>query len=355
MKVCHLTSAHETNDDRIFLKECESLSRAGHEVYLVGKGGDRTDSGVHVVGCGEMEGRLKRFTKFTKKVYKTALELNCDVYHFHDPELLPYGLKLKRKGKTVIFDSHEDVPAQINDKTWIPKIFRGLVSNLYRNYESHVVKRLDAVVAATPHIASKFRERTRDVVVVNNYPSLDDIVFHEKPFGEKDAIACYAGSISEDRGENIMKNAMEKVDGKLVIAGLHDAEKNGKVEYIGFLNRAGVNDLYKDAVVGLCILKPIENYYYSQPIKMYEYMAAGLPFVCSNFPGWVQIAKESEAGICVDPENLDEIAQAINSLLKDRSKAQEMGRKGHDYVVSNCTWANEENTLVRLYKELENS
>ena len=134
---------------------------------------------------------------FSKRIYQEAMALDCDIYHLHDPELLPYALKLKRKGKKVIFDSHEDVPAQILDKPWLPKPLRRIVSRLYKRYETHVVKKLDAVVAATPHIGQKFAGRAKKVVVVNNYPKLDDIVFQEVPFKDRDRIVCYAGGLDE--------------------------------------------------------------------------------------------------------------------------------------------------------------
>ena len=353
MKVCHFTSAHDTNDIRIFIKECQSLCKAGHEVYLVGKGEDREEGGVHIIGCGNVKGRIKRFLTFSKTVYRKALSLDCDVYHFHDPELLPYGRKLKRKGKIVIFDSHEDVPSQILDKPWIPKPFRKLVSSVYRRYETTSVKHLDAVVAATPHIGDKFNGRVRKVAVVNNYPKFDDVLFQTKSFLEREKQVCYVGSISEVRGDSIMREAMKKVDAELIVAGSHDIETIGNVRYVGKLDRAEVNKVYGESMVGLCILKPIENYYYSQPIKMYEYMVAGLPFVCSDFPGWKEIVDASGCGICVNPEDTDEIAKAIGMILDDPQSAQEMGVRGHDYVMENCNWENEEKTLVSFYHELE--
>ena len=353
MRICHLTSAHPSNDIRIFVKECSSLADGGYDTYLVAQGESREENGVHVVGVGDMPaGRKGRMTQFAKTVFLKAKELDCAIYHLHDPELLPYALKLKKAGKTVIFDSHEDVPGQILDKKWIPSVFRKLISNIYKSYETHVIKQIDAVVAATPHIAEKFKGRANAIATVNNYPKPGDIVFHEAPFDERESIVCYAGGLSEDRGELIMKNAMKSVDGKLIIAGDHEKEIDGNVEYVGILDRHEVNALYGKAVVGLCILKPTANYYYSQPIKMYEYMASGIPCVCSDFPDWHKLVKDSQCGICVDPNDNAAVADAINFLLSNRSKAQEMGRKGHDYVLKHCTWANEEKELLALYDRL---
>ena len=354
IKVCHLTSNHSPEDIRIFHKECVSLAKAGYHVYLVERGETYDKNGVHIIGIGSTpQNPIKRMKESAKKVYQTALSVDADIYHFHDPELLPYGLKLKRKGKRVIFDSHEDFPAQIKDKPWLASWARNTVSSAYEKYETHVVKRIDAVIAATPHIAEKFRRRAKKCSVINNYPKFDDIAYHDTPLAERSPIVCYAGGINELRGETIMIKAMENVEGTLIIAGDHEKQQIGtKVKYVGKLDRAGVNELYGNSVIGLCILKPIENYYYSQPIKMYEYMAAGIPFICSDFPGWKKIADESGAGICVDPMRIDAISQAISDLLTGREKAQEMGEKGRNYVKANCTWRNEEKALISLYQSI---
>ena len=354
MKVCHMTSAHPAEDVRIFHKECTSLASNGYDVYLVEEGDSYEKNRVHIIGFGSIpSSRIKRMMTGAKTVYRCALSLDCDVYHFHDPELLPYGLKLKKMGKKVIFDSHEDVPAQIVDKTWIPKLLRNSISKIYKAYESYVVKRLDAVVVATSHIGESFKGRCKKYAVVNNYPRLDDIVFHDTPFSERDAIICYAGGIDCDRGENIMLEAMKTVQGELIIAGDHEkTEVGGNVKYVGRLNRNGINELYGKAIAGLCILKPINNYFYSKPIKVYEYMAAGLPYICSDFPGWKKVAEESGAGICVNPEDVESISNTISMLLNNPDIGQEKGRKGRKYVLENCNWDNEEKRLLSLYREL---
>lgn len=358
LKVCHMTSAHPPEDVRIFHKECTSLANAGHEVFLVERGESYEKNGVHVVGVGEIpESRRKRMVEGTKRVYEKALSLDCDIYHLHDPELIPYGLKLKKKGKKVIFDSHEDVPATIMDKEWIPLFLRKSVAELYRAFETKSVRQLDAVVAATPYIAELFRYRAKRSVAVSNFPRLDDIVFHEKDFSECDPIVCYAGSINALRGEQIMIDALRGVEADLLIAGTHEKQviENGShsIRYLSSLDRAGINELYGKAVVGLCLLKPARNYVNSQPVKMFEYMAAGLPFVCSDFPLWRHFAEESGAGFCVDPSDNEAIRAAICRLLDDRKLAEEMGRRGRECVTARYSWSNEEKTLLELYRSIE--
>lgn len=124
------------------------------------------------------------------------------------------------------------------------------------------------------------------------------------------------------------------------------------IRYIGRLDCKGINELYGQAMIGLCILKPIENYYYSKPIKVYEYMAAGLPYICSDFPGWRTVAEESGAGICVDPGDIEGIRTTILYLLNTPDFAQKMGIKGREYVMNHCNWDNEEQSLLSLYETM---
>ena len=117
IKVCHMTSAHQPGDTRIFQKECVSLAKAGYQVFLVQRGESGENSGVRIIGVGQPSGgRLTRMTSFARKVYEAALAVDADLYHLHDPELLPYGIKLKGRGKKVIFDSHELYAVQLRQK-----------------------------------------------------------------------------------------------------------------------------------------------------------------------------------------------------------------------------------------------
>ncbi len=91
--VCHLTSVHPVEDVRIFHKECVSLAKHGFDVTLVACGEPaykQNKNGVNVVSLDvPVKNRFERMTKRTRAVYKKALEVDADIYHFHDPELLP--------------------------------------------------------------------------------------------------------------------------------------------------------------------------------------------------------------------------------------------------------------------------
>lgn len=106
---------------------------------------------VHMTGFGKLSSnRLGRMLFTVRRAYRTALAIDADIYHFHDPELLPYGLKLKRRRKKVIFDSHENTLESILEKGWILAPIRKAVCLWFKWQQERVCRRIDAVITATP-------------------------------------------------------------------------------------------------------------------------------------------------------------------------------------------------------------
>src|SRR5437879_4110053 len=198
-KVVHLTSVHRSSDVRVFHKECKSLARSGKHVVLIAPHeGDEVLDSVEIKGIQIGGGRLVRMTRTAWSLYREALRQDGNVYHFHDPELIPLGLLLAAHGKTVIYDIHEDVPADILHKDYIPRRLRRLLMWSVRKLEDAACRRFSGLIAATPTIAERFYPINANTVVVHNYPMLDEIVPNVVlPWNERPPTVAYIGSISE--------------------------------------------------------------------------------------------------------------------------------------------------------------
>ncbi len=362
MKVCHMTSVHESTDDRIFLKECVSLAKAGYDTYQVAYGESFEKDGVKTIGLGKRaSGRIKRILVSSRKVYQEALKIDADIYHVHDPELLPYAVKLKKRGKKVIFDSHEDIPRQILAKEWLPDVFRNIVSKLVESYQKKVSLELDCVITATPYIENIFREYGAKANVVHNYPILDDINVDNSDYYVRKDILCYAGGLTEQRGIRELISVSDDLDIELHLAGdisfdykeeLTKQLKCKKVIFDGILNRQQICDLYRKSKIGMALLHPTPNHVNALAIKLFEYMAAGLPIICSDFPLWKKIVEDNGCGICVNPFDKATLVEAIQFLVTNENKAKEMGDSGKRCVHEIYNWEKEEDRLLKIYSKL---
>lgn len=364
-KVAHLTSAHPRDDVRIFHKECGSLINAGYSVNLVVADGlgDEVRDGIETHDVGRSNGRLQRVFSTTQRVLKRALALDADVYHLHDPELLFAGMVLKRNGKCVIFDSHEDVPVQLLNKPYLAPGVLQLISSGYAKFESYACARFDAVVAATPFIREKFLKINPMTVDVCNYPVHSEFCAVGE-WAEKSCEVCYVGGLSRVRGLVEIVTAIGQTKGgvRLNLAGgfsepeLRDevATNSGwsRVVEHGILDRGGVAKIYQRSIAGLVTLHPIPNYLDALPIKMFEYMSAGIPVIASDFSLWKQIISESDCGLCVDPLDPKAIALAIDYLVSHPEEARAMGERGRKNALSRYNWHKEGEKLVELYQRI---
>lgn len=366
MKVAHLTSVHPRYDTRIFLKECSSLARFGYETHLVVADGmgDEEKNNVFVHDVGAPLGRFDRIRYAPTRVLQRALAIHADVYHLHDPELIPIGVKLKKAGKLVVFDAHEDIAKQILSKPYLNKPAKWVLSNSYARYESWAIRSMDAVVAATPYIRDKYLRMGVNSIDIKNYPLLGELAIDEIDWVRKRNHICYVGGISRIRGILEVVQALELTSSgvRLQLGGRFsekEFEKRTKcevgwqrVDELGWLDRVAVREVMATSVGGIVTLHPVVNYVDALPVKMFEYMAAGVPVIASDFPLWREIVQGNNCGVCVDPYDPRAIATAIDYLMEHPQDAEKMGRNGQKAVEEKYNWTFEEQKLSSLYREL---
>ena len=232
------------------------------------------------------------------------------------------------------------------------------------DYEKYICSKLDAVVAATPIIREKFSKFSKNTIDINNYPLLGELEALEKNWSNIGSDIAYVGGISKIRGieECVKSFKYTTTDACLNLVGTfnegityenvkHLDGWNKVIEH-GQLSRKEVKSILEKSLAGIVTFLPVPNHIDAQPNKMFEYMSAGIPVIGSNYPLWKSIIEGNNCGICVDPENPQQIANAIDTLVNDKALAKKMGENGIQAVNEKYNWSIEEAKLFKLYDEL---
>lgn len=368
MKIIHVGYGHNYDDIRIFQKECRSLAKAGHDVTFItsDKAGfirEQTIEGVKIKVIKLIDKRFVRLKEYQKALLEVLIREDADIYHFHEFVLYPTAKRIMKRGKKVIYDLHEDSPRQLgqNLKQHFGKLIGGIGEHFIEKIEDSVIRKADGTITVVDSIADRLTKAgAQRVQVIANYPIME-MLEKSKGCAERKNKVCYCGGISLIRGIRQMVDAMEGVDGRLILAGpISEKLKNEvsalkgweKVDYRGTVTKEEVDRIYDESVLGLCLYLVTPNNVNSNPNKLFECMNAGIPVICSDFPIWREIVEEGNCGLCVDAESVEQITEAIVKLLNDRKLSEEMGMNGKKLVSQIYNWGQEEKKLLQLYDEI---
>ena len=371
--IVQLTTVHPRQDTRVFHRQSRTLAEhPGLDLHLVvadGKGSGTEESdgvAIRVVDIGKPPGgRVGRMTIGSWRAIRAVMSLRARVAHFHDPELIPACIVLKLLGRRIVYDVHEDYPLQILHKHWLPAALRRPLAGFMRAIEFVAAGLFDAIVCANPKATERFPPRK--TVLVRNFPIPSELVAPSSTaYARRLESFVYVGGIAAIRGAGQMVEAIRLMPGhhavRLDLAGsFSPASLEGelrslpgweRVHYHGWASRAQVAGLLGGARAGLVVLQPTQNYPDAYPVKMFEYMAAGLPVIASDFPLWRGIVDGAGCGLLVDPTDTAAIARAMQWILEHPVESEEMGRRGRLAVENRYNWSKESETLLRLYARL---
>jgi glycosyltransferase involved in cell wall biosynthesis len=362
-RVCHITTVHPVDDHRILHKECVSLREAGYDVTLIAPtDGDAVVQGVAVRALRAPAGnRLERMLRRPEAAYRAALAVDAELYHFHDPEFLPFGVGLARAGRRVVYDAHEDVAVQMRHKDWIPSRARLRAAQAAAALEAACVGRIDAVVSPSASALDRLRPCQPRGVLVANYPRLET-ARAPAPWDQRMRAACYVGGITRVRGAHELVDAMAHVDAELLLAGAmwpptlrSELERSAgwpRVRYLGRVDHDTVTEVLAQAKVGVIPLHPHPAYRDALPVKLFEYLAAGLAVISIDVPRWREVLDARDCGVCVPFGSPRALGAAIGELLDDDERTQAMGARGRSAIEAHYSWRSQANALLDLYDEL---
>jgi glycosyltransferase involved in cell wall biosynthesis len=299
--------------------------------------------------------------------YSHAIAIDADAYQLHSPELLPLGVKLKRHGKVVVYDAHEDMPNHILEKEWLPPWSRHLVSRAFASYMNRVLKRFDEVISPHSHVARSLQERLGKGILVANFP----LVKQRQDSSEKEYVArknlfCYSGTVYSFSNQVTIAAALSELeDAHYQIAGYIDDEQHetlehsaagGRISYLGRLSQVELAKFYNRSIAGIVVLDyrlNLGNRLGSYAVnKIFEYMEAGLPIICTDYDLWKDIVDRYKCGICVKPGDVAGLRHAMRTIMADKKAAFQMGINGRHAVEKEFNWTSEEAKYCRMFSDL---
>lgn len=360
--VCHLSSVHIRTDVRVFYKQCLTLINAGYKVHLVvadGQGNQRK-GGVIIHDVGTYKSRRQRFFFAPIKILGQALQIKADAYQIHDPELLPIAVILKYLSrKPVVYDIHECYAEAFLHKDYLSPARGKALSYLIKYIERGSLKVLDQGIAATEHIAEQFT----DIPTIHNYPILAEWEQVENNIERyQSRNICYIGNITKERGIGRVVKALAAVDCRFLLAGRYEPAEYreelralpgfDKVIEYGYVDRTQAAEIFAQSALGIVLFDKSPNHLYSLSTKIFEYMAAGLPVLISDLPTNVELMHKSGAGLYLDPENIDKLAETLNQLLDNPETLAQMGSKGKQLVNQELSWESEQEAYLNIYAKL---
>lgn len=378
MKVAIVTTRHGAQDDRIYHKQALSLAKRMDVTMIAPDDGESLQWPPGVSYCPiprrrSAFGRLRSLVEATREIRRER----PDFCHLHDLDLALAIPAIRLLTKTrIIYDSHEAFPEQVRKSERIPGMLRSVAAGLVDVFEKGFVRMADYVVTADEPTTGSFRRTRIPSATVLNFPVLSIFATDSQELkkarmayaGRK--VLLYHGTISLDRGllhmidalaivKNVEHSVLLRLSGlmsadlrELALRRAQDAGVEDHIEFSGWTPHDAIGYVIKSSDLGLVPLQPNEKYKRNIPIKMFEYMACGIPMVAADLPPIARFLERVDCGLLYDSTRPEELARCVLELLSDPKRCREMGENGLRAVRERWNWDKMEEVLLGIYESL---
>lgn len=357
-------------DSRIFYREARTVSDLGYDVTVFGvRDDDAVIDGVRVRRLAAPASRWVRLMTSAPRALAVVWRTPADLYQFHDPELLPAALAAKLLlRKRVVFDAHEDVTLLMT-KPWIPRLLRRSVTWLMGKFDWFCARTLDGIVTTSKEQNEGYAQYARRAVRFLNLPApkfLDQRDAAWKPYGQRGQEVVHLGTLSTPRLEFLVRVAREFLrdhpQWRWTFVGMHpeqevwfrehvQGEVISRLHGLGKVRHVEVAAMLCEAAIGINY-HPVGEPYLQRviPLKVFEYMACGLPTVTTRVRALVDLVRDCPAVTFAD-EDTDAYAAALKALAarSDRAALSEQARQFSDDRF-NCRLEGEH--LAAMYESI---
>ncbi|MBN1183215.1 MAG: glycosyltransferase [Bacteroidales bacterium] len=371
ISICQITSMHQWDSIRIYKKACLGLVRNGIEVHLVTISPDipPVDIGIKFHWLKQRKGWRRRIFS-SREAYRIALKINADIFHFHDPDLLPWMLILSIKGRRVVYDMHENY-AEVFHRLNLPVLLKMIMANLWTYFLRFCARRFKGIITVSQSMQSLLSSISTPMIVVRNAPYLLELEDVNINIGKKPFTVYTSGTNSS------MRNCMQTIEAlpyilrkipevRLIFAGEYQPEgfkeelKEKAIE-LGIDSHVELEGMlpYKENFmrtvqmeVGCVFYEDNVNNRVGIPNRLFEYMYAGVAVIGESFVEVKKVIEDSKCGNVVNSSDSQSIANGVIQLFSDIEKLKKMQSNARNKIISDYSYENELKKMISFYYSL---
>lgn len=386
-------------------KECQALSKAGHEVFVmtvaqtkpdVGSSRYLEDLGATVCNVALMPKSLRVKLLYrllitnrywTDAIEKFIVDHKIDVIHAHDLYALPPSVAAAKKlGKPVVADLHENMPAACRAyRDWYP-LPKKWLSRAIDNYhwmrwrESQLLKQCAHIIIVVPEASMRLEEYGIDLNKVSVVSNTEDETTFKVNFDAIDGdllakyqdrfVISYIGGVGPHRGIETslraVKFAKERIPNLLfLVVGVRSPDHlrriRKEVGHLGIMDHVEILEWVPfekvnmlNLISQICLV-PHNDYEHTQttiPHKLFQYMLCKKPVLVSDCAPLKRVVGETESGEIFKASVPKDMAAKLVHMHSDDDGLKEQGKRGHSAAVAQYAWTKDAESLVQVYDQL---